>query len=72
MVWVSPSLPEFLRIPIERYSLIQNIAIERKRYFCIGRVGNRIMTVRFSCRNGKIRIYGAGYWRKGRRYYEEE
>ena len=42
------------------------------RYFCIGKVGNRIMTVRFTYRDGKIRIYGAGYWRKGRRYYEKD
>ena len=43
-----------------------------ERYFCVGRVGNRIMTVRFTHRGGKIRIYGAGYWRKGRSYYEKE
>lgn len=41
------------------------------RYFCIGKVRNKIVTVRFTYRENKIRIYGAGYWRKGRRYYEE-
>ncbi|NQT22531.1 MAG: BrnT family toxin [Candidatus Omnitrophica bacterium] len=44
---------------------------KEQRYFCIGKVRNRIMTVRFIYRDGIIRIYGAGYWRKGREYYEE-
>lgn len=42
------------------------------RYFCIGKVGNKIITVRFTYQGGKIRLYGAGYWRKGKRYYEKE
>jgi uncharacterized protein len=37
------------------------------RYFCFGRVGDGIMTVRFTYRAGRIRIFGAGYWRKGKR-----
>ena len=40
------------------------------RYFCIGKSENKIITVRFTYRNGCIRIYGAGYWRKGKQYYE--
>lgn len=43
-----------------------------ERYFCIGKVKNRILTVRFVFRDEKIRIIGAGYWRKGRKYYEEK
>lgn len=43
-----------------------------ERYFCIGKVGSQIMTVRFTYRRKKIRIIGAGYWRKGRKFYEEE
>ena len=42
-----------------------------ERYFCIGKVDNKIVTVRFMYRAGKIRIIGAGYWRKGVRYYEK-
>ncbi len=42
------------------------------RYYCMGRVGNGIMTVRFTYRGNLIRIYGAGYWRKGRKIYETE
>ena len=45
---------------------------EEARLFCIGKVGGKVLTVRFTYREGHIRIYGAGYWRKGRRYYEQE
>ncbi|HUK57449.1 MAG TPA: BrnT family toxin [Nitrospiria bacterium] len=45
---------------------------EEERFYCLGRVGNGIMTVRFTYRGDVIRIYGAGYWRKGRKIYEEE
>lgn len=45
---------------------------KEKRYFCIGRVGDGIMTVRFTHRSGVIRIFGAGYWRKGKTIYERE
>ncbi|MFH0797705.1 MAG: BrnT family toxin [Candidatus Omnitrophota bacterium] len=40
-----------------------------KRFFCVGKVADRILTVRFTYRGGKIRIFGAGYWRKGEEYY---
>lgn len=43
-----------------------------KRYYCLGRVAGGIMTVRFTHRNNKIRIIGAGYWRKGKKIYERE
>ena len=42
------------------------------RFFCFGRVGGAIITVRFTYRSGVIRILGAGYWRKGKRIYERE
>ncbi len=45
---------------------------EEERYFCIGKVENAILTVRFVARGQHIRIIGAGYWRKGRKYYEEK
>jgi uncharacterized protein len=45
---------------------------KEERFFCIGNVGNKIITVRFTYRAGKIRIFGAGYWRKGRQYYEKK
>lgn len=46
-------------------------SLEEPRYFCIGKVKGKIMTVRFAEREGYIRIIGAGYWRKGRVYYEK-
>ncbi len=42
------------------------------RYFCFGLVDGAVMTVRFTYRPGRIRIFGAGYWRKGRKTYEQE
>ena len=43
-----------------------------KRYYCFGKVGDGILTVRFTYRRGQIRIFGAGYWRKGKQIYENE
>ncbi|MBI3551329.1 MAG: BrnT family toxin [Elusimicrobia bacterium] len=42
------------------------------RYYCFGRVAEGILTVRFTHRGGGIRIFGAGYWRKGKAIYEKE
>jgi len=43
-----------------------------RRYYCIGKVGDGILTVRFTYRKNSIRIIGAGYWRKGKGIYEKE
>ena len=43
-----------------------------KRYFCFGEVNGGILTVRFTYRGGVIRIFGAGYWRKGKTIYERK
>jgi len=45
---------------------------DEQRYFCFGMVTGEVITVRFTIREGKIRIIGAGYWRKGKKIYEEE
>ena len=43
-----------------------------ERFFCFGFIkGVGIVTVRFTYRNGRARIIGAGIWRKGRARYEE-
>jgi hypothetical protein len=42
------------------------------RYFCFGLVGEAVLTVRFTYRSGVIRIFGAGYWRKGKTIYEHQ
>lgn len=43
-----------------------------ERFYCFGSVGGGILTVRFTCRKYVIRIIGAGYWRKGKKIYEQE
>jgi uncharacterized protein len=43
-----------------------------KRFYCIGKVGEGVMTVRFTYRENRIRIIGAGYWRKGKDIYDAE
>jgi uncharacterized DUF497 family protein len=45
---------------------------KEERFFCIGKVEGKILTVRFIYRSGKIRIFGAGYWRKGETHYEKK
>ena len=45
---------------------------KERRYFCFGRVADGILTVRFTYRSGVIRLFGAGYWRKGKAIYERE
>ena len=42
------------------------------RYYCFGEIENGIVTVRFTTRKGIIRIFGAGYWRKGKKEYEKK
>ena len=40
--------------------------------YAIGKIALGIVTVRFIYRDGKIRIYGAGFWRKQRKMYEQK
>ena len=49
-----------------------NHSKHEKRHYCIGRVKDGIVTVRFTYRGYIIRIIGAGYWRKGKKLYEQE
>lgn len=42
------------------------------RFYCFGIVNGGVLTVRFTYRDEIIRIYGAGYWRKGKAIYERE
>ena len=45
---------------------------QENRYFCFGLNQEKtgILTVRFTYRDSKIRLIGAGYWRKGKKVYE--
>jgi uncharacterized DUF497 family protein len=45
---------------------------EERRYYCFGLVEGEVMTVRFTYRGSRIRIFGAGYWRDGKKRYEKE
>lgn len=45
---------------------------DEKRYYCFGKINDGILTVRFTYRDDVIRIFGAGYWRKGKVIYENE
>lgn len=45
---------------------------KEKRYYCFGKVKGGVLTVRFTYRDNRIRIIGAGYWRKGKNIYEKQ
>jgi uncharacterized DUF497 family protein len=49
-----------------------NHSEKEKRYYCFGKVKGGVLTVRFTYRNSKIRIIGAGFWRKGKSIYEKQ
>lgn len=70
---ISFSLAQYAFLDPQRI-IVEDIShsSEEKRFCCIGKVGEGIITVRFTYRGDVIRIYGAGYWRKGRKIYEEQ
>ncbi len=47
-------------------------SVDEPRFFAFGKVAARVMTVRFTLRANVIRIFGAAYWRKGAKIYEED
>ncbi|MBF0103197.1 MAG: BrnT family toxin [Desulfobacterales bacterium] len=42
------------------------------RFFCLGKIEGKVLTVRFTVRGNQIRIFGAGFWKKGEKRYEKE
>ena len=58
--------PNLIIIDDTKHSFVE------KRYLCVGKAENDIITVRFAKRNNNIRILGAGMWRKQRKIYENE
>lgn len=61
----------FLDLRLRIFEDLAHSTSER-RFFCIGKVDGHVMTVRFTYRGKCIRIFGAGYWRKGKKLYEEK
>ena len=45
---------------------------DEERFYCFGKVDDNIISVRFTYRDKRIRIIGAGHWRKGKQIYEKE
>ena len=41
------------------------------RYFAFGMLDSGILTVRFTIRGDRVRLIGAGYWRRGKLFYEK-
>jgi uncharacterized DUF497 family protein len=52
--------------------IAEDLAHSKSEKRCFGEVNGGILTVRFTYRGGVIRIFGAGYWRKGKVIYEHE
>ena len=46
-------------------------SVDEDRLFCLGWVENGVLTERFTYRDKRIRIFGAGYWGKGKRIYDD-
>jgi len=42
------------------------------RFQCIGFDGIDVLTFTFTLRAGVVRVINAGYWRRGRKFYEKE
>ena len=54
------------------YEDITHSTKKEHRFFFLGKIGNKVCTIRFTYRTNKIRIFGAGYWRKEQKIYENE
>jgi uncharacterized DUF497 family protein len=57
---------------LAQHAFADRHSTKEQRYFCFGPVGDGVLTVRFTHRSGVVRIFGAGYWRKGKVIYERE
>ncbi len=58
--------------PKRKIRLNKKHSVVELRYYCLGMVEGRVLTVRFIVRGSKVRIIGAGYWREGRKIYEQD
>ena len=50
---------------------IKHSSPAEERFFCFGKTTSGVLTVRFTMRKGRIRIFGAGYWREGKEMYDQ-
>jgi uncharacterized DUF497 family protein len=50
---------------------LKHSTAKEARHYCFGKHGGGILTVRFTYRGDVIRIFGAGYWTKGKQIYEQ-
>lgn len=69
------SFKEAQEVFFDQYRVItidKSHSTDEKRYYCIGKVKGGVITVRFTNRLNRIRIIGAGFWRKGKKVYEEQ
>jgi len=58
--------PQGVLIADAKHSMLE------RRWLYAGKVRNQVVTVRTTFRGPKIRIFGAGVWRKGSKIYEKE
>jgi len=54
------------------YEDIKHSTPTEARFFCIGLVHGKPCTVRYTLRDGNIRIFGAGFWRKEQKSMNEK
>ena len=54
------------------YEDLDHSTPEETRYKCIGKIDKRGCTIRFTYREEKIGIFGAGFWQKEKKLYERE
>ena len=62
--------------PARLIAVDEKHSLQEERFYCVGKVrtkdGSKVLTVRFTYRSHKVRIFGAGFWRVGRKLYEKE
>ena len=66
----SQAQPAFLD-PFRVIAVDEAHSKREQRLFCVGPSKRGIVTVRFTRRGDRLRIIGAGYWRKGKQLYEK-
>ena len=58
--------------PMRKIRLNSKHSAIELRYYCLGMIDSRVLTVRFTIRSSTVRIIGAGYWREGKKIYEQD